>query len=51
LEALEKAIQAFVARHLEPAKLFYWSHSAEKLERKPGLNSPMRVLGLVGICR
>jgi hypothetical protein len=51
LEALEKAIQASAPRHFKTAKPFRWSHSAEELKEKLGVNPRIRVLGLTGIYR
>lgn len=38
LEALEKAILAFIAHHNQTAKPIQWSYTIEKLEKKLGVN-------------
>ena len=38
LEALEKAILAFIAHHNQTAKPIQWSYTVEKLEKKLGVN-------------
>lgn len=38
LQALEKAISAFIAHHNQAAKPIQWTYTAEKLERKLGVN-------------